>query len=212
MHLTFKSAVRAAFAVVVAVAAVPALARVASSQTIVSTSDTVNAIVSSTDACVESNLFLYVGLSMSPNQGQPPTAGGSIFYTRYDECTGQHLAGINQSFSVESGGLSVNGDLKYGMARFTTSAIEQVSHGVVAISVDLTFTATGDMQHNHNQGIFYGDGFASVSQDSEWFRPADVTGTFSVGGVGGTAEGHYASMARGKSTIVIQTFGPPFPQ
>ena len=70
--------------------------------------------------------------------------------------------------------------------------------------------ATGDMQHNHHQSFFFGDGTAYVEQDSEWFRPASVTVTFTIGGVTGTATGD-GSASRGHSTYVFQTFGPPFP-
>jgi hypothetical protein len=212
------AALSVACAVVLAAAAMPAQARVASSQTVVGTSDTLTTGVSSYDGCVYSNLFLSVGSSVSPIGGQPPLAGGTIFYTSYNECTGQYLAGINRFFTVESGGLSLNGDLKYGTARFTTSAIEQVTQSVVPISIDLTFTATGDMQHNHVQlftyDIFDDHVSASVEQASEWSRVGHVAGRFSVGDTGGPvdADDQYAGVGRGKSTIVTQTFGPPFPQ
>lgn len=201
--------VGAVLAVLVAVMAGPAEARVASSQTLVSAGDTVQIYVSILDGCIESSLFLWVSESESRPGGQP-LAGGTVFYTRYNECTDEYLAGINDPFQIESGGLSVNGDLEYGTARFTTSALEQVSHGVVPISVDLSFTGSGDMFHAHHQDIFYIDDVAYASQDSEWYRPAQVTGTVSVGGVSGTAAGDGA-MSRGRSTIVIQTFSPPFP-
>jgi hypothetical protein len=201
--------VGATLAVLVAVGAGPAQARVASSQTIVSVEDTLVMYLSSTDGCVESSLFLTVGQAVSRPGGQPVT-GGQIFYTRYNECTGQYLAGINQLFEIESGGLSVNGDLRYGAAQFTTSATDQVTHEAFAISVDVTFTGNADLFHDHHQEIFYIDGVGYAAQDSEWYRPGEITGTFSVGGVGGTTTGD-GSMSRGRSTIVIQTFGPPFP-
>jgi hypothetical protein len=212
------AALGAACAVVLAAGTMPAQARVVSSQTVVSTADTLTTGVSSYDGCVYSNLFLTVGSSVRPIGGQPPFAGGTIFYTSYNECTGQYLAGINRFFTIESGGLLLNGDLKYGTARFTTSAIEEVTQSVVPISIDLTFTATGDMQHNHVQLFIYDifDDYVSASaeQDSEWSRVGHVAGAFSVGDTGGPVDDdlQYAGAARGKSTIMTQTFGPPFPQ
>jgi hypothetical protein len=82
---------------------------------------------------------------------------------------------------------------------------------VLVVSVDVTFTANGDIVHNHSQDIFNLDSVAVASQISEWFRPGVITGTFSVGGVGGTASGDGA-MTRGRSTVVVQNFGPPFPR
>ena len=204
--------VSAAVAVTAALWALPVQARVVSSQTIVSNGDSVTALVTTTDGCIESSLAVTVGTSVTRNSGQPPTAGGYIFYTRYDECTGQYLAGIGDYFKVESGGISLNGDLRSGTAQFTTSATDQVSHAVLPITVDLTLSAIGDLYHNHAQSIFYIDGSGYVSQDSEWYQRASVTGSFSVGGVGGAidASPQAASMSRGKSTTVIQTFGPPF--
>lgn len=201
--------VGAALAVIVALVAGPAEGRVASSQTLVSDGDTVQIYLSIADGCIESSIFLLVSESVSRPGGQP-LEGGTIFYVRYNECTDEYLAGINEPFQLESGALSVNGDLGYGTARFTTSAREEVSQAVVAISVDLSFTASGDMFHDHDQEIFYIDGVGYAAQGSEWYRPAQVTGTICVGGVGGTAAGDGA-MVRGRSTTVIQTFSPPFP-
>jgi hypothetical protein len=81
---------------------------------------------------------------------------------------------------------------------------------VLVVSVDVTFTANGDIVHNHSQDILSFGSVAFAYQVSEWFRPGVVTGTFSVGGVGSTASGDGA-MTRGKSTLVLQNFGPPFP-
>jgi hypothetical protein len=201
--------VAAAMAVLVAVGPLPARARVTSSQTTVSHGDTVQVFVSSSDGCVEWNLDLYVSTSVSPNRGQS-YAGGTIFFIAYNECTGEYLAGVNQGFQIVSGGLWVNGALRDGTAQFTTSVINEANHALTPIGVGLTFTATGDLLHNHQQLFFYGDGFASVEQDSEWFRPASVTVTFSIAGVTGTATGD-GSASRGHSTFVFQTFGPPFP-
>jgi hypothetical protein len=69
----------------------------------------------------------------------------------------------------------------------------------------------GDKVHNHSQDDFGIPGFVAViDQISEWFQLAVVTGTFSVGTVGGTASGDGAMM-RGKATVTIKNFGPPFP-
>jgi len=211
-HGNFAYAVGAAAAVTAALWALPVQARVVSSQTIVSSGDSIFALVSTTDGCIESSLTVTVGTSVSRTSGQPPTAGGFMFYTRYNECTGQYLAGIADFFNVGSGGISLNGDLRSGTAQFTTSATDEVSHAVLPITVDLTFIASGDPYHNHAQSIYYINGAGYVSQDSEWSQGASVTGSFSVGGVGGAidASPQAASMSRGKSTTVIQTFGPPF--
>lgn len=211
-HRNFGHVVGASVAISAALWALPVQARVVSSQTIVSSGDSITALVTTSDGCIESSLVLTAGTSVSRSSGQPPIAGGHIFYTRYNECTGQYLAGIGDLFYVESGGISLNGDLRSGTAQFTTSATDQVSHAVLPITVDLTFFASGDLSHNHGQSIFYIDGVGYASQDSEWFQQASVTGSFSVGGVGGAidASAQAASMSRGKSTTVIQTFGPPF--
>lgn len=211
-HRNIGYAIGAAVAVTAALWALPVRARVVSSQTVVSNGDSVVAGVTTTDGCIESSIQVWVASSVSSNSGQPPSAGGHIFYTRYNECTEQYLAGIGDYFNVESGGISLNGDLRFGTAQFTTSATDQVSHAVLPITVDLTFIASGDLYHNHGQSIFYINGVGYVSQDSEWNRPASVTGSFSVGGVGGAIDPSIsgASMSRGKSTTVIQTFGPPF--
>lgn len=211
-HRNIGYAIGAAVAVTAALWALPVQARVVSSQTVVSNGDSVLAMVTNTDGCIESSLAVTVGTSVSRNSGQPPTAGGHILYTRYNECTGQYLAGIGDYFNVESGGISLNGALRFGTAQFTTSATDQVSHALLPITVDLTFIASGDLYHNHAQSIFYINGVGYISQDSDWYQQASVTGSFSVGGVGGAidASPQAGSMSRGKSTTVIQTFGPPF--
>src|SRR4051794_3862404 len=107
-HWNFGYVVGAAVAVTAVLWALPVQARVVSSQTVVSNGDSITALVTTTDGCIESSLAVTVGSSVSPSSGQPPTAGGHIFYTRYNECTGQYLAGIGDYFNVDSGGISLN--------------------------------------------------------------------------------------------------------
>jgi hypothetical protein len=54
------------------------------------------------------------------------------------------------------------------------------------------------------------DEVGDTVQDSDWSRPVVVTGTFTVGGVASTGAND-GSVSRGRSTTVIQPFGPPFP-
>jgi hypothetical protein len=84
-HGNFGYAVGAAAAVTAVLWALPVQARVVSSQTMVSNGDSITALVSTTDGCIESSLTVTVGTSVSRTSGQPPTAGGFMFYTRYNE-------------------------------------------------------------------------------------------------------------------------------
>jgi hypothetical protein len=189
----------------------PARAKVASSQTIVTSGDTLSFNMLSEDGCIRSVISVLVSQSVDHPGGGQRSAGGNVFYIRENECTDEYLVGINQSFEIDSSALSANGDLAYGAAQFTTSAINEATHEWIDVTVDVTFTANGDTLHNHDHSIFYIDDVGYTVQDSEWSRPAVVTGTFSVGGVASTASGD-GSASRGHSTTVIQTFGPPFPQ
>jgi hypothetical protein len=182
---------------------VPAQARVSSSQTIVASGNTLTFAMEAADGCIRSVIFVYLAQSMDHSGGAAPSAGGSVFYIRENECTDEYLVGINQPFDLGSSALSANGDLRYGAAHFTTSAINEATHEWIDVS--------GEMVHSHDQSIFYIDDVGYAVQSSDWSRTAVVTGTFSVGGFASTSSGD-GSVTRGRSTTMIQTFGPPFPQ
>jgi hypothetical protein len=169
---------------VLALLAAPATAGASASQVFKSTGDDVTVVFSNTDptGCVVTTAVVNAGAGTVHISPGPPdsTQGVGVAITEFNVCTGVSL--------VNAGGATT--DLTFTMAKDLSSAlvvatvvVDDVNAGTsYPVSVNLTWTATGDAVHDSiNSTVVIPGGTVQHTSFNGEFRPGSASGTVSDG-------------------------------
>ena len=133
--------------------------------------------------CIVTSVYVFATegrLQSPPGPGNPQTYA-YVGVTRVNVCTSTPLLSAYGSTTLTDQQLQFSGRLESAALNMVVPAFDSVLMTPVNVSVNLTWTGTGPLNHGNSHSHFQGLGFIINSRSSGFFRPAVASGNVSDG-------------------------------
>lgn len=148
-------------------------------------------LVSSTEGCVKTDVFILGAEETTPGNSKNdggvgamagPSTGATVYISRYDICNQTTLMGMSgMTTELPEVSFDVSRQLTTARLNTTIDAYDWSSNHAVPITVDVTWTGSGELNRTNDHYRYHGDGMMITTHYHGISRHAEVSGSVSDG-------------------------------